>query len=140
MYSKTVLIGHVGGKVDSHTFDSGTKKATFSIATSERYKKDGEVQTVTTWHVCELWQGLADIATKYIKKGMLVTVEGVIAHREYEKDGIKRSVSYIKCNELKMLSKKESSGVVPNIAQAPPQSQETQLPPITAGEGDDLPF
>ena len=46
--NKVILIGHLGKDPDTFTFDDGTKKASFSLATTESYKsRDGDWQDKT---------------------------------------------------------------------------------------------
>ena len=49
--NKVQLIGHLGADPEIKTFDSGKKKATLSLATSDNYKKtNGEKVEQTQWH------------------------------------------------------------------------------------------
>jgi single-strand DNA-binding protein len=108
MVNKVQLIGHVGGDVKIHTFDSGSKVASFTLATSETFKnKDGEKQTTTEWHNIKVFGKLADVAQKWVKKGQMLFVEGSIKYREYEKDGKKQYFTEINCFSFKMLGKSE---------------------------------
>lgn len=102
------LIGRLGKDPEIKTFDSGRKLATFSIATSETYKNQkGEKVQDTQWHNLIIWGKLADIASKYLKKGSEIAVEGKLVHRMYETaGGEKRYVSEINVNDMVMLSSK----------------------------------
>ena len=104
--NKVVLIGTLGRDPDCRTLPgSNTSVATFSIATNENYKdQSGVVQTRTEWHRLVLWNGLANIARQYLRKGSLVYVEGKLRTRSYDdKDGVKRYVTEIYVSELEML-------------------------------------
>ena len=56
----------------------------FSVATNERWTKDGERQERTTWHRCVAWGPQAKLAAKYLQKGSKVTVEGRLRVRNYD--------------------------------------------------------
>ena len=112
MINKAILIGNLGkDPVVRHTAN-GIPVATFSLATSESYKDDnGERIDKTEWHNIVLWRGLAEVAEKYLKKGMRIYVEGKITTREYEQDGVKKYITEIVGNTMQILtSRNETSG------------------------------
>ncbi|GGD47970.1 single-stranded DNA-binding protein [Muriicola marianensis] len=105
--NKVQLIGNLGQDPEVVNLESGNKVAKFSIATNETYKNTkGEKITETQWHNVVVWGKLADVVEKFLLKGSEVAVEGKLIHRTYEtKEGEKRYVSEVKCNELLMLGK-----------------------------------
>jgi single-strand DNA-binding protein len=105
--NKVQLIGNLGQDPEVVNLDSGSKLAKFSIATNETYRNTkGEKVTDTQWHNIVVWGKLADVVEKFLYKGSEVAVEGKLIHRSYEnKEGEKRFISEIKCNELLMLGK-----------------------------------
>lgn len=116
MLNEIKLIGRLGKDVSVREMQGGDKVATFSLATSERWTKNGEKQERTFWHNVVIFnQHLVKIADQYLRKGSLVYVCGAMQYRQYEKDGHKVNVAECvlqKFNgELTMLeSKSESSG------------------------------
>lgn len=102
------LIGHLGKDPEVRTFDSGKKKATFTVATTDTYKNPkGENQQETQWHNLVIWGKLADVAGQYLKKGSEVAIEGRLVHRVYEtKAGEKRYITEVNVNEMVMLGRK----------------------------------
>lgn len=106
MINKVILVGRLGKDPEVRTFDSGTKKASFSLATTETHKnKAGEKVEETDWHNLVCWNSLADIATRFLKKGSLIFVEGRIKTRDYEANGQKKYVTEISVDKLQMLDK-----------------------------------
>ncbi|MGB5500521.1 MAG: single-stranded DNA-binding protein [Maribacter sp.] len=105
--NKVQLIGNLGNDPEIVNLDGGTKLAKFSIATNETYKNaKGEKVTDTQWHNVVAWGKTAEIVENYLTKGNEVAVEGKLVHRSYEnKEGEKRYITEIKCNELLMLGK-----------------------------------
>ena len=105
--NKVQLIGHLGQDPEIINLDSGKKLAKFSIATNEIYKDaQGDKVTETQWHNVVAWGKTADIVEQYLVKGNEVAVEGKLTHRSYEsKEGEKRYITEVRCNELLMLSK-----------------------------------
>lgn len=105
--NKVQLIGHLGNDPEIITLENGSKLAKFSIATNESYKNaEGEKVTDTQWHNIVAWGKIAEIVENYLAKGKEVMIEGKLMSRSYEtKDGEKRYITEIKCNELLMLGK-----------------------------------
>ncbi|WP_075343712.1 single-stranded DNA-binding protein [Tenacibaculum agarivorans] len=106
--NKVQLIGHLGNKPEIIDLDSGKKLAKFSIATNETYRnKLGEKVTDTQWHNVVAWNKTAEIVENYLDKGNEVMVEGKLTTRTYEtKEGEKRYITEVVCNELLMLGNK----------------------------------
>ncbi|WP_282055515.1 single-stranded DNA-binding protein [Maribacter luteus] len=106
--NKVQLIGNLGNDPEIVNLDGGSKLAKFSIATNETYKNaKGEKVTDTQWHNVVAWGKTAEIVENFLMKGNEVAVEGKLTHRSYEtKDGEKRYITEIRCNELLMLGNK----------------------------------
>ena len=105
--NKVQLIGNLGQDPEVTVLDGGGKMARFSLATNEIYKNaQGEKVTDTQWHNIVAWGKMAEIAENYLAKGKEIMVEGKLMSRSYEtKEGEKRYITEIKCNELLMLGK-----------------------------------
>ena len=106
--NKVQLIGNLGNNPEIITLESGKKLAKISIATNETYKNaQGEKVTDTQWHNVVAWNKTAEIIEKYLQKGSEVAVEGKLTSRSYEdKDGVKKYITEIVCNEMLMLGSK----------------------------------
>ena len=103
------LIGRLGKDPEVKTFGSKKKKVWFSIATSDSYKNQkGEKVEDTQWHNIVMWDKLASIAEKYLKKGQEVAIEGKLVHRAYEVEGEKKYITEINVNDMVMLGGKQS--------------------------------
>lgn len=105
--NKVQLIGNLGNDPEIINLESGKRLAKFTIATNETYKNNkGEKVTDTQWHNVVAWGKTAEIIEKYLTKGKEVAVEGKLTSRSYEtKEGEKRYVTEVVCNELLMLGK-----------------------------------
>jgi len=106
--NKVLLIGFVGNNPIEKS-NNNILYTNFSVATSTQYKQDGETKEKTEWHRIVAFGKLAEICIKYLKKGSKVFIEGSLQKQEYEKDGIKQSITYVKLNNLIMLDNAEKN-------------------------------
>ena len=61
----------------------------------------------TTWHKLVVWGKQAEVAEKYLKKGMEIAIEGKLTNRSYEdKNGETHFVSEIVVSDILMLGNK----------------------------------
>lgn len=82
-----IISGRVGGDPETKRFQNGSQSATFSVATSERWKDKatGEQKEKTEWHRVIVWgDGLVDAIGKSLRKGMLVEIVGQIETRKWQ--------------------------------------------------------
>ena len=109
---RVILIGPLGQNPEMKTTDSGKKLAHFTLATDEGYKNsEGQKINETTWHNIVAWNGLADIAGRFLKKGKQVAVEGRIVYRSYEdKKGIAKNITEIVLNDIVLLGSGTGAG------------------------------
>jgi single-strand DNA-binding protein len=105
--NKVQLIGNLGNDPEIINLESGKTLAKFTIATNESYKNsNGEKVTDTQWHNIVAWGKTAQIIEKYVTKGKEIAIEGKLTSRSYEtKEGDKRYITEVVCNELLMLGK-----------------------------------
>jgi single-strand DNA-binding protein len=103
--NRVQLIGNLGQDPELKTLESGKKVTHFTLATNDDFKNgDGQKVSETTWHNIVAWNGLADIASRYLKKGKQVAVEGRIVYRTYEdKKGVTKNITEIVLNEMMLL-------------------------------------
>lgn len=111
--NKVILVGNLGAAPE---FKALTERpvCTFSVATSEKWVKDGETQERTDWHRVVAWGKLAEVCNKYLTKGSQVLIEGRIQTRDFEdKEGNKRYVTEIVAETVKFLDRKAEGGGLP---------------------------
>lgn len=145
--NKTMLIGHVG-QIEIKSFDgqNGSRKcATFSLATTERYKdRSGNIVNNTEWHNIVSWNH-AEFCEKYVQKGTLLYIEGRLRTRSWDdQQGNKRYTTEILADKVDHLGKKDNNQQQPQQPQVPaqqrPQQHSQPLPPAGEPNDDDLPF
>ena len=85
--NKVILLGNLGKDPDIRSMQSGSKMASFSMATSKRWKDKNtqEQRDKTSWHnIVVFGDGLVDIVEKYVKKGSKIYVEGELQTRKWQ--------------------------------------------------------
>ncbi len=137
--NKVMLIGNLGKDPEVRFTASGQAVASFSLATSEKFKgKTGEWEERTEWHNITLWGKLAEIAGEYLSKGKTIYVEGRLQTRKWQdKSGNDRYTTDIVGDKMQMLSPKgERSG---GETSSTPKSSGANYeePPF---QDDDIPF
>jgi single-strand DNA-binding protein len=151
--NKVILLGNLGSDPEVRSLPSGSKVASFSIATSESYNnKEGVRVDQTEWHRIELWDNLANIAEQYLHKGDSAYVEGKIRTEEYtDKDGVARKIVKIRGTSLTLVGSKNNGNASEGVPAQPSQAARPTPPKVTvpatefntnnSGDADDaLPF
>ena len=112
MINKVILIGNLGADPEIRYTQDGTPAASFTVATTERWKgKDGQMQEQTEWHRITAWRRLAEICGEYLSKGSRVYIEGKLQTRKWkDQSGNDRYTTEIVAREMKMLSPRTTAG------------------------------
>ena len=124
--NKVQLIGNLGGDPEVRSFPDGTRIATVSLATNNRWKdrQTGEMKEHTEWHNVVFKGPVVTTVEQHLRKGSTIYLEGTLRTRKWSKDGIDRSTTEVVTPGFQFLDKKSSDGV----------------PPGYAGEDDDIPY
>lgn len=104
--NRVTVMGVLGRDPETKQFSNGGSVTTFSVATSEHWKDKttGERKEATEWHRITTNNRLAEIASKYLKKGGKVFVEGSLKTRKWkDSKGIEREITEIKAETLQLL-------------------------------------
>lgn len=113
MLNKVFLIGNLGRDPELRSIPSGQSVATFSLATTRRWKdRDGNRQEETEWHNIVCWGRQAEVAGQYLQKGRQIHVEGRIQTRSWDDrtSGEKKYRTEIICDNFQMLGKRDGGG------------------------------
>ncbi|MFM2395307.1 MAG: hypothetical protein RLZZ546_3290 [Bacteroidota bacterium] len=104
------LTGLMGKDAQVSTFDSGKKKVSFSLATTESFTNfKGEQVSNTTWHNITAWGNVAEKMENLVK-GTKISIKGSISNRSYkDKEGNTKYISEIIANEF---SKEEKAAAL----------------------------
>jgi len=67
--NKVILIGNLGQKPELKFLPSGSAIGNMSIATTEKYEKDGQKQEKTEWHRVVMFGKTAENCAQYLDHG-----------------------------------------------------------------------
>ncbi|WP_026897306.1 single-stranded DNA-binding protein [Daejeonella oryzae] len=144
--NKVILVGHLGKDPEVRHLEGGVSVASFPLATSETYNKEGRKIEQTEWHNIVMWRGLADVASKYLQKGKLVYIEGKLRTRSFEdKEGHKKYTTEVVAENFTMLGRKSDfeNGTSNNNHTPNNGLNKQEEQPMTYDQNspnDDLPF
>ena len=104
--NRVTVMGVLGRDPETKQFPNGGSVTTFSVATTEFWKDKttGERKEATEWHRIATSNRLAEIASKYLKKGSKVYIEGSLRTRKWkDSKGTDREITEIRADELQLL-------------------------------------
>ena len=137
--NKVMLLGRLGKDPELRFTQSQTAVCTLSLATTEfKSSSTGEKQEFTEWHRVVVWGRQAENASKYLKKGRGVFVEGKIQTKTWDDaHGQKRYSTEIIAHNIQFLPHTQPSvptntmtGATSGYYQAPvPAMDNANTPP-----------
>ena len=141
--NKVILLGNLGRDPEIRSMQSGSKMATFSMATSKRWrdKNTQEQRDKTSWHnIVVFGDGLVDIVEKYVKKGSKIYVEGELQTRKWEdQDGNDRYTTEVVLqgysSNLTLLDSSNTDQTTSNF-----ENPTSSKNPDSSESDDDIPF
>ena len=152
--NKVILLGNLGKDPDIRSMNSGNKVASFSLATSKRWKDKAtqEQKDKTSWHnIVVFGDGLVGIVEKYVKKGSKIYVEGELQTRKWQdQEGKDRYTTEVvlqgyNCNLTLLDSRNNSNNTIENqtdVSQNVSDSDNSLSSTKTdsSEDDDDIPF
>ena len=152
--NKVILLGNLGRDPEIRSMQSGKKMASFSIATSKRWKDRNtqEQKESTSWHNIVVFnEGLVDVIEKYVKKGSKLYVEGELSTRKYQdKDGNDRYTTEVVLqgynSTMTMLGSSSNNNTSQDSSMSQINDSEkseesfTSSPSDSSNTDDDIPF
>ncbi len=137
--NKVILVGNLGKDPEVRFTPNGQAKASFSVATTEKWKdQQGQLQERTEWHNIVVWGKQAETCGQYLSKGRQVFIEGRIQTRSYDdKEGNKKYITEIVAQNVRFLG---SGGGGGSRASAEPAVGLPAGEDAGAAGDDDIPF
>ncbi len=138
-----LLIGRLTADPQYKVSQSGNSFSTFSIANNRKYKKqNGELAEETNFINCVAWGKLSEFVRNYLKKGMLIALEGRLRQNTWQnEEGKNQSSLNVVINNIQILTPK-TSGTTADNSNIPQETSEVQEPinPFLEDTEDDIPF
>lgn len=128
--NKVLLVGYTGADADIRYTSKGTAIANVRLATNASRKNDkGEYEDSTEWHRVVLFGKVAEFCEQYVKKGMLIYVDGRLQTRNWEdKEEQKHYVTEVIGERMTLLGSRKNGN-----------SSEEPVEAVAEGE-ESLPF
>lgn len=116
-YNKCIIQGNLGHDPELRMTQGGQAVANFSVATSEKFKRNEQWEEKTEWHSIVVWGKQAENCSKYLKKGKGVLLEGKIQTRTWEKDGTKHYKTEIIADRVMFIDRRDANDTNTETAQ-----------------------
>ena len=108
MINNVVLAGRVTKDIELKVTPTGKSVCSFSLAVERKFVQNGE--KITDFINCQLWGKSAETLEKYVKKGMMIGIEGRIQTRKYtNQQGQTVYVTEVVADSFSFLEKKQSN-------------------------------
>lgn len=113
MYNKVIAIGRLTASPELHRTANDKSVVRATLAINRRFKsKDGEREADFISVVA--WGKLAETLASYAGKGSLLSLDGELRTRRYEKDGNTRYVTEVLCQSFQLLESRAQRAVREN--------------------------
>ena len=107
MLNITALQGRLVADPERRTTQSGVSVTSFTLAVQRNIKSGDEYPT--DYIDCVAWRNTAEFICKYFSKGQMMTVNGTLQTRSYEKDGVKRKATQVVVENANFCESKRDS-------------------------------
>ena len=140
-FNRITIVGNLGRDPEMRYMPSGDPVASFSVATTERWRtRDGQQQERTTWFSVSAFGKLAETCSQYLHKGSYVYLEGTLSQREYtDREGAQRTSLDVRAREMRMLDRRGEGGE-PGAEMGGPGPTGAPAPAGEDTNMDDIPF
>ncbi|WP_373712268.1 MULTISPECIES: single-stranded DNA-binding protein [Streptococcus] len=129
--NKTLLIGRLTATPELTQTPTGKNVSHVTVAVNRRFKNENGEREADFLNVV-VWGKLAETLVSYAGKGSLISIEGELRTRKYEKDGSNRYVTEVLCQAFQLLESRAQRAMREN-------NGGEDLSDIIL-EGEDLPF
>jgi single-strand DNA-binding protein len=132
--NKVILIGNLTRDPEMRQTANGQMVTTFCIATNREWiTKDGTKHSLAEYHDIVAWARLAEICSKYLKKGKLVYIEGYLKTRSWDTpEGVRKFRTEIVAQDMIMLEKRpkgeEGEEFIPQEESGAPEEKKDEGP------------
>jgi len=115
MYNKVILIGRLVAAPELHKTSTDKSVARVTVAVNRRYKdQNGERETDFVNVV--VWGKLAETLASYATKGSLISIDGELRTRKFEKNGQTNYVTEVLATGFQLLESRAQRAMRENNA------------------------
>ena len=107
MLNIIAIQGRLVADPERRTTQSGVSVTSFTLAVQRNIKSGDEYPT--DYIDCVAWRNTAEFICKYFSKGQMMTVNGTLQTRSYEKDGVKRKATQVVVENANFCESKRDS-------------------------------
>lgn len=115
MYNKIILIGRIVATPELHKINNDKSVARATIAVNRRYKDQNGEREADFINIV-VWGKLAETLTSYGSKGSLISVDGELRTRKFEKNGQTNYVTEVLCTGFQLLESRAQRAMRENNA------------------------
>ena len=108
MINKVILVGRITKDPELRRTANDIPVVNFSIAVNRQYT-DQSGERKADFINCVVWRRQAENMEKYVKKGMLLGIEGKIQQNQYETDQGTRTTYEVLCDNVQFLESRNAS-------------------------------
>ena len=117
MYNKVIIIGRLTATPELHKTATDKSVARATVAVNRRYKSQNGEREADFVNLV-VWGKLAETFASYAGKGSLISLDGELRTRRYEKDGITHYVTEVLCSGFQLLESRAQRALRENNAGA----------------------
>lgn len=144
MLNRLEIIGNLGRDPEVRSTSTGKSVCTFSVACTEKYKKNGEATSKTEWINVQVWDKLAEICGQYLGKGSQVYLSGPVRTSAWDdkNTGAKRYKTELVADKMVMLGGKRNASAGEDEYGSGEDEYDIHRPGAAPAEteDDDIPF
>lgn len=111
MFNRVILIGRLTRDPELKRTGTGLALTKFTLAVDRKFKSQGSDKKEADFFQVVTWDKLAEHCNEYLKKGLMVAVEGRLQSQTWEtQQGEKRTTIDIRADDVRFLEKPGSRG------------------------------
>lgn len=107
MLNRVVLVGRITKDPELRTTQSNISVVAFTLAVNRPFM-DQQGERQADFIQCVVWRKQAENLAKYVRKGMLLGVDGRIQTRTYEAETGTRYITEVVCDSVQFLESRQN--------------------------------
>lgn len=134
--NKVILIGRLCADPETRYSANGDCVAKYRLAVNRKIKKEGQPEA--DFLNCIAFGKTGEFASRFLKKGSKIAIEGRVQTGSYEKDGVKHYTTDIIVEQHEFCDSNVSSNTAQAMAPSPAADMATDFPVLD--DNSELPF